>query len=287
MQHVIGVIDIGSNSIRTMTAERTDGSFGFSVKTIHTTRLAQGLSETGLLSEASMAHSLAVIRAFAQSMHASGVPVYAYATSAVRDAANRAIFADAVNALPGCHLEILSGVEEARTAFLAATGGSGGMLDIGGGSFQLVTSALAESFPMGCVRAKDLCPGETLDAISVQLNPRLDALFSANGIAADIWTGVGGTITTLAAIHAGCDVYDPARIQNAVITLDALAQTLRMLEALGGARRTLPLLEKRHDVILHGGAILLYLMQRLNIDALRVSDADGLEGYAMQMLNRM
>lgn len=76
------VIDIGSNSIRYM---EEGGS-----KQLLTTRLAEGLVNTGKLSEAAIIRSLRVIGTFAAQAKAQGLFVYAYATSAVRDAANSA-----------------------------------------------------------------------------------------------------------------------------------------------------------------------------------------------------
>ena len=277
------LIDIGSNSIRTMTAELEAGRLVCSEKTVYTTRLAEGLLQTGLLSDARMEQSLAVIRAFAKEPLARKIPVFAYATSAVRDAGNREAFCAAVRACIGDRLAVLSGEQEARYAFLAATGGRGGMLDIGGGSTQAVTPLIARSFPLGCVRARDLCPQNVLADIRPAVNARLDAIADLRGIHAAHWTGVGGSITTLAALAAECTTYDRNRVNGFMLLPDALAKLLARLEQLGEARAKLPLLAKRHDVILQGGAILLYFMERLDIAALRVSDADGLEGYAMHL----
>ncbi len=276
------IIDIGSNSIRTMTAAMAREKLVFSEKTVHTTRLAEGLAQAGRLSNARMEQSIAVIRTFAAQMRANGFPVYAYATSAVRDALNRDVFAGAVCALIDGRLDILSGEQEARYAFHAAAGG-GGMLDIGGGSTQIATQSAAYSFPIGCVRARDLCTGESLLQMQRVLYPLLDAFVEARNMRPSAWTGVGGSITTLAALAAGCTEYDRRLVNGFLLDSEMLTPLLVRLEALGKARASLPLLAKRHDVILYGGAILLYLMQRLQINRLCVSDADGLEGYAMHL----
>lgn len=284
-----GFVDIGSNSIRTMIAERRNDVPAFFDKTVHTTRLAEGLMQTGQLSDNRMKQALAVIRAFTEQMHKEQVPVYAYATNAVRDASNQAAFVSAIRNLSPAiaSIEVLSGEQEARYAYLAATGGSGGMLDIGGGSAQLTNETSAFSFPMGCVRARDLCPNGTLEEISQVLRPRLDELTAeCAAFSAPLWTGVGGTITTLAAVCAGMQTYERDAINGMMLDLDMLTRALSRLEALGSARADIPILAHRHDVILHGGAILMYLIHRFSIPSLRVSDADGLEGYALHIMNR-
>lgn len=280
----LALVDIGSNSIRTMTARMECNHLIVSEKEVFTTRLAEGLLQTGRLSDARMEQSLAVIRTFADRMHAQGVFVFAYATSAVRDAANRDRFVSAVGDCIGGRIAVLSGEEEARYAFSAATGGIGGMLDIGGGSTQAVTARVAHSFALGCVRAHDLCPNGSLEEIRRAVDARLDEIVDVDDVSTDCWTGVGGSITTLAALLSGCTAYDREQVSAAVLTPKALTALLEELAALGDARRAaMPLLKKRHDVILHGGAILLYFMNRLAIGTMRISDADGLEGYAAHL----
>ena len=285
---MIGILDIGSNSIRTMTAANTDGVFTCSDKRVFTTRLAEGLLASGALSEARMAQSMEVIRAFAREMASVGAPCYAYATSAVRDAKNRDTFVSQVRAIIGDRIAVLSGEQEARYAFRAATAGvGGGMIDIGGGSTQLVCEAEAVSVPFGCVRAKDVCPSGRLDEVRAALTPVLTQAFSGiPRFPVSRWSGVGGTITTLAAYCLNAAAYDKRAVSGAQISCPSFEHALRSLDALGGERASVPLLKRRHDVILQGGAILLFLMEMLAIDTLRISDADGMEGYAAHLLSR-
>ena len=118
------------------------------------------------------------------------------------------------------------------------------------------------------------------------LKPRFDELYAMpSDLPSAPWTAVGGTATTLAALSSGMSDYDPSGIQNVVLTPCALLALLERLDTLGDAGRSaIPLLKERHDVILSGGAILLYLMERLSMPSLRFSDADGLEGYAVSLL---
>ena len=69
------------------------------------------------------------------------------------------------------------------------------------------------------------------------------------------------------------------------MTLGDVQALLCRLDGLGDAGRSaLPLLAQRHDVILGGGAILTWLMERLSIVQIAFSDADGMEGYARSIL---
>ena len=281
-----GFLDIGSNSLRFMTGEKTGAGYTFSEKQVYTTRLAEGLVQTGRLSSRRIEQSLAVIEALCQQCAEERIPVYAYATSAVRDAENRSALTDPVMALTSGRLFVLSGAEEAENAYLAATGGSGGMLDIGGGSTQIITDRFKKSYPMGCVRAKDLCASDDFASMRARLRPALDKVFSIPTLPPMGWTGVGGTITTLCASEQGLTAYDRTRVQGASMTREAIESTLTRQALLGDGRRNEPLLAKRHDVILQGGAILLYVLERIGATVLRISDRDGLEGFARKTLDQ-
>ncbi len=282
------VFDIGSNSVRTARCSFRGGRFYVFDKQVYTTRLAEGLLHTRRLSNARMQQSLDVIEACFARAQTDGFASYAYATAAVRDAENGASFCAAVEAMIGKgRLRVLRGDEEARFARLGADAGeTRPLIDIGGASAQIVTPLQAISYPMGCVRAKDAAPFPTLFEIQAALFPTLDALFSPlPRVSDDVSIGVGGTLTTLALLCAGKNEFDPLfPFDEHGMTQERLFDTLSRLSDMGDAvRKEIPLLSERHDVILHGGAIALYLMRKLNLRAMYASLCDGLDGYARHL----
>ncbi len=286
-ERVILCIDVGSNSIRCMEAAGSVDAPRFSDKRVFTTRLAEGLAQTNRLSETRMRQSLDVLDTLAREAHSSGVVMRAYATSAVRDAENRDAFLHPAASILGHSVDVLTGVEEAANAYRAATGErGGGMLDLGGGSTQIIRPPYAESFPLGCVRARDRFPGTSFPSLLAQMRPLIAELYrSVPAFSPCDWTGVGGTITTLGALLCGLTTYDKTRVQGYVIQRMPLIQLLNNLSVMGDdARAQMPLLAARHDVILQGGALLCLLLERIGCERLRVSDADGLEGYALSLL---
>ena len=52
-------------------------------------------------------------------------------------------------------------------------------------------------------------------------------------------------------------------------------------------RARVPLLKDRHDVILHGGVILQYVMERLHCTRLQATLSDGLDGYALHLFHML
>ena len=286
MSESLAVLDIGSNSVRFAFLGRGDDGAFFvpgGKKEICTTRLGKGLDRTGCLSPAAMEATVAACRRFCDKADAAGVRAYAYATSAVRDARNRQELLDALKALcPGLGLYLLSGEEEGRLAYQGAMGGrEGTLLDIGGGSAQVVTAQWSVSFPTGCVRAQDVCPEDDLtrmrDTIYTWLNQRV----TLPGPGSAPFFGVGGTITTLGALLLQQERYDGEALSSLRLSPDLLNALLQRLWAMGDEERAkMPLLVRRHDVILQGGLILSWFMENLHIKALTPTDRGGMEGFA-------
>ncbi len=263
------IIDIGSNSIRCMQVDEQGVSHG---KRLVTTRLATGLDKTGRLSDAAIDASVAAIAAFAKEAQSAGGAVCAYATSAVRDAQNREDFLLRVQDACGVSVDVLSGEAEARYALLGAN--AQGLVDVGGGSVQIVTEDFAQSWPIGCVRAAEL---KERDAIET----RCRTLFRFPRLFAPQWAGAGGTLTTLAALHLGLSAYDAGKVSGTALTVSDIEALIGELTAMGAARAAHPLLYKRHDVIIPGAIVACFIMRGMGIPRLFITDADGMEGYAL------
>ncbi len=289
MSEPVAILDIGSNSVRFAVLERGgDGAFFVpdGQKEICTTRLGKGLDRTGRLSPDSMEATLSACRRFCDKAAAAGAPAYAYATSAVRDASNRQeLLNDLKDLCPELGVFLLSGEEEGRLAYQGAMGGAAGtLLDIGGGSAQVVTPQWSVSFPTGCVRARDLCPEDALTRMRDTIYTWLNERFSLPGPTAAPFFGVGGTITTLGALLLQQSRYDGSRLGSLRITPELLNALLARLSAMGDRERAkVPLLIRRHDVILQGGLILSWFMENLPIKALTPTDRGGMEGFALRL----
>lgn len=287
MSAPLAILDIGSNSVRFAFLTRGDDGAFFvpdGRKEICTTRLGKGLDTTGRLSLEAMEATIIACRRFCDKADAAGAPAYAYATSAVRDAQNRQEILNALKALcPGLSLFLLSGEEEGRLAYRGALGGrSGTLLDIGGGSAQVVTPSWSVSFPTGCVRAQDLCPEDDLERMRDTIYTWLNDRVRLPGQAEAPFFGVGGTITTLGALLLQQSRYDGSRLSALRLTPELLNALLLRLSALGDeGRAKMPLLVRRHDVILQGGLILSWFMETLGIKAMTPTDRGGMEGFAL------
>jgi len=141
----LAALDLGSNSFHLLVAE-TDGQGELtrlgSDKAV--LRLGAVVQECGQLSDAAYAKALATVARMAAVARELGAEkLIAVATSALRDARNGRSFCDDCYELHGVHIELLSGDDEARLAYLGArsafslTSGRVLVADVGGGSVEL------------------------------------------------------------------------------------------------------------------------------------------------------
>lgn len=242
--------------------------------------------------------------AAARGLGASEIRVVA--TSAVREAPNRAELLALLRATTGLDASVVSGEEEARltlqgvAAGLPQLGGSFVLFDIGGGSTELVLGeggrpGAMVSLQLGVVRLAerygDAGPVDwaRFALMRGEIDGRLAREIPARIIEArsPALVGTAGTVTTLAALDLALPAYDPSRVQGHTLGRGAVERLLNRLGALAVAERArLPCLEPgRADVIVPGIAICLAVMDRLGYDSLVVSDRGLREGILCEILS--
>ena len=286
----VAVIDVGSNSVRLLVAGRSGGQF-FEVHTGRVvTRLIEGLKD-GALSDAAMARTADAIITLAAEARALGAcEIVAFGTSAMRDGGrnSRALIERAARA--GVSLRVLSGEEEARLAYAgAAPSGNAGVIDIGGGSTEIMTGRdgqvlAAASAQMGAVRLKEMCAG-AMDPEALLARARAALEPAARAACAappeDGWVAVGGTFTALAAMEQRLKCYDASKVQGFRLTADAAVGWLRRLTGMTNEERlAIPgLIPERADIIPFGAAIAAACFGLIGARYVTVSDRDNLLGY--------
>jgi exopolyphosphatase/guanosine-5'-triphosphate,3'-diphosphate pyrophosphatase len=205
----------------------------------------------------------------------------AVATSAVRDADNGEAFLGEVEWSYGFSTRLLSGDQEAALTFRGVASGrtldpATMIVDIGGGSTELITSERHTSLDVGCVRLTERF-GEDADAAGAFVAGLLPDWQVESAI------GVAGTVTSLAALDLGLVDYDPDRVHGHALSADAVEEQLRRLAALPlEQRRRVPGLEpERAPVIVAGAAILREILRRYRRSSIEASEHDLLHGVAL------
>ena len=281
------VIDIGSNSLRLMTGKKNNGQWEFGLKQLETTRLGADLPQTGILSPVGVESSLAVFERWSAEL--VGRPVYAIATSAVREARDGQAFMTAIAQRFGWHSRIISGKEEAALSFLGAAsaapaGRSVLVLDIGGGSTETALGMdgqviWSHSYPMGAVR---FSTGRTINREELSaLQAKCQNLWLPLPEEPTTVIGVGGTLTSLAAMDQEMETYDPDKINGYTISTEQVSIQVEKIFALPVAqRRTIKGLQpKRGDIILAGLVIAQTFLQRFHLKKIQISERDLMEGF--------
>ncbi len=289
----VAVIGIGSNSVRMLVCQVEAGQMRRLRREREGTRLFAGLDEGRNLSAEAMARSCAAVKKMAESARAEGVQaLHLFATSATRDAANQAEFAQMLRQEAGLELEICSGGEEAALSFFGATdGGDSGVIDIGGGSTEIIVGTGMDvrcgfSCQMGAVRLARRMPirdhGD-LPAVQQEASGILEEALRRHPALClpSHWRGTGGTFTTLAAMMKGIRWTDKTYMHGTVLTRDFVQRIARDLADMSvEERKLLPGLQpNRADIVVHGVCILLACMDRLGMEEITVSEYGNLDGY--------
>ena len=209
----IGVVDIGSNSIRLVVFDGITRApqVVFNEKVL--CGLGRGLDQSGVLNPEGVEQALGNLNRFVRIGRAMGAKkIHLLATAAVRDAGNGGEFCRIVENQNGMKVRILSGEEEAQLSALgviAGTPGADGMMgDLGGGSLELVRlneGALGAhgTLPLGPVRLLDSALGE-MDQAKKIIDRQLATLPWLGEISGRCFYAVGGAWRNLARIHRDC-----------------------------------------------------------------------------------
>jgi exopolyphosphatase/guanosine-5'-triphosphate,3'-diphosphate pyrophosphatase len=278
----VGAVDLGTNSTRLLVADVEDGAVREVGRGLEITRLGEGVDTRRRLLPVAIARVRNVLSDYRRELDRLGaVRTLAVATSAVRDADNGEAFLGEVEWSYGFSTRLLSGDEEAALTLRGVASGRtldpGTMIvDIGGGSTELITAEHNTSVDVGCVRLTERF-GEDADAAGAFVagllpDRRVDAAI-----------GVAGTVTSLAALDLGLVDYDPDRVHGHVLSPEAVDEQLRRLAALPlEERRRVPGLEPdRAPVIVAGAAILREILRRYGLSSIEASEHDLLHGVAL------
>jgi exopolyphosphatase / guanosine-5'-triphosphate,3'-diphosphate pyrophosphatase len=298
----VAVVDIGTNSTRLLVADVRDGGVEELDRRSVVTRLGEDVDATGRLADAAQERVFERLGEYAESIERHDCERrLAVLTSAVRDADNGAAFADAVRERFGLDARTLSGDEEARLTYLGATAARNAgaepllVVDIGGGSTELVTGARGEmhfhvSTQAGVVRHTerflrgDPPAREDVDALARDVRAVFEEAVPAEvreRVRAAV--AVAGTATSVAAIDAGIEPYDPARVEGAVVRAFRLAEISATLVALPlEERRAVPGLHPdRAPTIVAGTILLRQVLEAFGLDRFEASERDILWGAAI------
>ncbi len=282
----VAALDQGTNTTRLLVADVVDGHLDEVVRRTTITRLGEGVDRRRRLLPQPIARVRNVLADYRRELEALGAErALLIATSAVRDAENGEAFLGEIEWSYGFTTQLLSGDEEAEL-ILRGVGDVDDetvVLDVGGGSTELVMRGYRTSVDIGSVRLterfvhSDPPSSQELDACAVHARESLPGdLHATRAI------GVAGTVTSIAALDLGLEQYERERVHGHLLTARALDEQLGRLAAMTEAQRREVLLEPdRASVIVAGAVIVREALRVLGLDELQVSEHDILDGAAL------
>ncbi len=302
----VAVVDIGSNSVCLLVARRgADGAVTVLDKLKDTPRLRDEIDENGVLSEVGAARTLAALRLFAQVIGQHKARVRVVATAALRAACNAQDFIARAQREAGLRVEIVTGDEEARLAFLGALSGLGELdgetmvADVGGGSTELVLgldgrAVQTMSEPLGALTVTrdwlgpdPVSPAAVAHAraqIRAMLTPVVDAFRGRPQLRAVATSGTIQRVARIACVQAGDSRQDVHGLELSAVALRQVVQALQAAPNLADRLRIPGMDPSRADILLGGTLIYEALTDLLDLPLWTVSMAGLRMGVIHELL---
>lgn len=303
MTERIAALDAGTNTFRLYVAEvNDDGTLTELERLVTYVGLGQGVDATGRFDPEAIARGNACLDSYVGIMRRHGVTkARMVATSASRDAQNKADFFDGVRERLGFEAEVIPGEEEAQLSFQGAVSGArigdGPVLvmDSGGGSTELVLGTPegeilnAVSLNVGSRRIRerflhdDPPTFEQITAARDEVERLLDDVDFLAGVGTFI--GVAGTVTTITALVLRLYEYDRDQVHRAEITTEEVEDITDQLLALpvSEVEKFGPVAPQRAKVLAAGSLIVDAVTKRVDLE-LQACESDILDGVAAAIL---
>ncbi|MCI4338062.1 MAG: Ppx/GppA family phosphatase, partial [Thermoplasmata archaeon] len=299
----LAVIDLGSNTARLVLFSTTpEGGFHSLYSEKEIPRLGHGTGPDGSLAAEGLERGVAALRRFAHRIDRLGrPPTIAVATSAVREAPNRDAFLELVRRSTGLRLEVLTGEQEGRYAYLG-TGSAWELhedllLDLGGGSLQLATTRNGRlrrvaSVPLGALRLSDRYlehdppRSKELQALRRHVRATLRPVFPHLGIQPRRVFGIGGSVRALARVAIERRKYPIPQVHGYALRRRELRQLGQSLSRMSlDRRKAVPGLSRpRAEVVVPAAVVFEEVLRAAHVEQLQVS-ANGIrEGVAVEAL---
>jgi len=268
----IGVIDVGSYSCR-LSVAKVEEEIEYLYQEGNITALGKGVSSLGLIDQERMEETIRVIQNYVKKAKELGVDkIVAVGTEALRKAKNSQEFIKRVKERTGIEVRIISPEEEGRYSFLAVAyslkpQGRFCIIDQGGGSTEYVFGKGLEpdkivSLPFGIVNLTEefLHNDPPLNYELESLKNFLDEEISKVVEDCNVLVGLGGTITTLAAIEYGIFPYNSREVHGKSLSIDRVMFWLDTLSGMKEEERikTFPHIEPKRARVIIPGILIFY-----------------------------
>lgn len=284
-------VDIGSNTTRLLVADVAGGRLRDVLHKRAFTRIGKDLEADGLLTAGKIAEVTEVVADYRRTARSLGVEaIRTVATAGIRAAANREELIAALRSGAGVETHVLDGVEEAHLAFLGATrtfagalDGEIGVVDVGGGSSEVILGSIAggvsevHSFKIGSgMLAEEFIRSDPPGPAEIRgLRDRIADFFEGVEIRQpEQAVAVGGSATSLRRLVGAVLEYETLERGIRVLTGDPAAEVAKRFE-----------LDPRRVEILASGVLILEQLSQLLGQPLQIGKGGLREGVILDRLH--
>jgi len=286
-----GAIDIGSNTTRLLVAEPQEGQLRKVMEQRAYTRIGKGASKNGKIKAEKIAEVVEAVTTQVRLAEELGAEVIkTVATAAIREAKNRDKVVKEIEEAAGVEVDVLDEEEEGRFAFIGATkslghpvDGTVAVVDVGGGSSEVVYGTLAEgvtevrSFKIGSGSlAEDHLESDPPSAAELRdLRDHISDFFEEVELdQPDQAVAVGGSATSLRTLVGAVLEYETLERAVRVLSSDEIVEVAKRFE-----------LDSRRVKLLPAGVLLLEKFSQMLGHPLQIGKGGLREGVILTLLN--
>ena len=294
----VASIDLGSNSTRLLIADITNGTLSTIYKEHQVTRMADKLSESKIISKESTKRVLRVLVGFFKTINRNNVEnIQIVGTAALRDAKNSIEITQLIEKRFGFEVDIVSGEDEGVLTSIGVLNSLGRLenfliVDIGGRSTEFIydhdNKIVSKSINIGVVSLSELFfnelpPSETKLLLAQEYIT--SNLFESNYFDGRMLVGVAGTFTSLASIFLEQSQYNDKAVHLTELKNEDVFRINNELSRLNEPQiitKYKGLDPKRAKTIQAGILLAKEIIYKYNVDSIKVSDSDILEGLILK-----
>jgi exopolyphosphatase/guanosine-5'-triphosphate,3'-diphosphate pyrophosphatase len=309
MNSKIAIIDMGTNTFHLLIAEADERGYHIISRDRLAVKIGMGGINQGIITEEGMHRALLAMQSFKNTMEQSGITkVFAFGTSALRNARNGDEVVRKIKELTDIDVNIISGDKEAEYIYMGVKAAlhmeheKSLIIDIGGGSVEFIIGDNDQIFwkrslEIGAQRLlekfhkSDQITSDEIEALNVYFEEVLVPVFDALKIyQPGVLIGSSGTFDTLSDIF--CITHDihksPEEIETP-LSIPGFYEIYRELIQKNRAERmNMPgMIEMRVDMIVVASCLIRYLLEHHAFKRIRVSTYSLKEGVFASMISEM
>ncbi|MBL0743256.1 Ppx/GppA phosphatase family protein [Chryseolinea lacunae] len=309
MENKIAIIDMGTNTFHLLIAEADERGYHITYRERLAVKIGKGGINQGVITEEGIQRALLAMQSFKNTIDQQHIgKVYAFGTSAMRNATNGDDVVARIKAVTGIESTIISGDLEAQYIYMGVKSAmdidhdKSLIMDIGGGSVEFILANnervfWKQSFEIGAQRLlekfqkHDPITKEEMEVLDDYFAKALQPLFEAIKIhQPHILVGSSGTFDTLSDIF--CIQHDIHKSPEEIETPLTLAGFYEIFDLLlhknREQRMQIPgMIEMRVDMIVVACCLIRYLLAKHPFNRIRVSTYALKEGVLATLIHEV